>query len=90
MSDISQFYKLKNDVEKILSTINNLIHQLEINNNICQIRTPPASPYSSSSESSDSSDSSESTISSSEDDEIPSNIKYAINTIYSDLKYYSK
>ena len=80
MSDIKQFYELKKDVQIILNKLNNIINDLEYYNNITQIN-PPNIILNNSSDSSDSSDSSE-------DDEIASNIKYAINTINSDLKNY--
>ena len=72
MSNIEQFYELKKDVQKILSKLNNIISDLEYYNNITQIKPPINND--------------DSLEENSEDDEIASNIKYAINTIYSDLK----
>ena len=72
MSNIEQFYELKKDVQKILSKLNNIITDLEYYNNITQIKPPINND--------------DSLEENSEDDEIASNIKYAINTIYSDLK----
>ena len=78
MSNIQKFYELRKDLQKILGKLTNIIIDLEYYNNITQIN-PPNIILNNSSDSSDSSDSSE-------DDEIASNIKYAINTINSDLK----
>ena len=72
MSNIEQFYELKKDVQKILSKLNNIITDLEYYNNITQIKSPINND--------------DSLEENSEDDEIASNIKYAINTINSDLK----
>lgn len=74
MSNIEQFYELKKDVQKILSKLNNIITDLEYYNNITQIKPPINND--------------DSLEENSEDDEIASNIKYAINTINSDLKFY--
>ena len=74
MSNIEQFYELKKDVQKILSKLNNIINDLEYYNNITQIKPPINND--------------DSLEENSEDDEIASNIKYAINTINSDLKFY--
>ena len=74
MSNIEQFYELKKDVQKILSKLNNIITDLEYYNNITQIKSPINND--------------DSLEENSEDDEIASNIKYAINTINSDLKFY--
>jgi len=74
MSDIKQFYELKKDVQIILNKLNNIIIDLEYYNNITQIKPPIIND--------------DSLEENSEDDEIASNIKYAINTINSDLKNY--
>lgn len=74
MSNIEQFYELKKDVQKILSKLNNIISDLEYYNNITQIKPPINND--------------DSLEENSEDDKIASNIKYAINTINSDLKFY--
>ena len=74
MSDIKQFYELKKDVQIILNKWNNIIIDLEYYNNITQIKSPIIND--------------DSLEENSEDDEIASNIKYAINTINSDLKNY--
>jgi hypothetical protein len=86
MSDIKQFYELRKDLQKLLGKLTNIIIDLEYNNDIIKINPPNVILNNSS----DSSDSSDSTNENSEDDEIACNVKYAINTINSDLKFYIK
>ena len=72
MSNIQEFYELRKDIQKIMGKLTNIIIDLEYYNNITKI-IPPIDNHNSLEENS-------------EDDEIAPNIKYAINTIYSDLK----
>jgi len=72
MSDIKEFYELRKDLQKLLGKLTNIIIDLEYNNDIIKINSPI--------------DNDNSLDENSEDDEIASNVKYAINTINSDLK----
>lgn len=72
MSNIQKFYELRKDLQKLLGKLTNIIIDLEYNNDIIKINSPI--------------DNDNSLDENSEDDEIASNVKYAINTINSDLK----